>query len=553
MSAKVVCCISVFVTPPSLVTATQYYIDNAATGSNDGSSWANAWQSFLAFRNRAVTFGPGDVISISGGSVSKTYQEQLYLRDIHGSAASPVTIRVAQEEGHDGTVVITDSQEFGIYLSKSSYFKLTGKVGADPTPRIKVTGNRLTGVVVNANETNQVHDFEISHLEITGNVITDEQLPNNYRQSNGLSVALAYVGDYNGDIHHLLIHDNACQVEVSLGNGITDPTQFGVVRFHHNEIFDFHGDGMQVQGCGVDIYNNKIRDIGEYMPPAHPDGIQFFGRFHRIFNNQFYNMINPMGEALANAYIRYNPYGPVVGDVYIYNNLFTETRAVLFDHLFRGIELSPTAQDDVTSCQNIGVFNNTFSGIPVFSLFLGFSSSSVLGTQDVANINIVNNLFIDTGTLANANILLLGSGDGTVTFGSDGDAVDVVIDYNCFFASSSEYSSRFTLDGVVYYSYEDFRTATLCQDHDPGTIVEPLILKPPGVSEYDASFFVPARTSVLRGAGKDLRPLFVTDIVGATRPVGSGWTIGAYEAGVIFVDGFESGDTLAWSGRTAAQ
>ena len=37
------------------------------------------------------------------------------------------------------------------------------------------------------------------------------------------------------------------------------------------------------------------------------------------------------------------------------------------------------------------------------------------------------------------------------------------------------------------------------------------------------------------------------DFDGATRPQGSAWEIGAYETGTIFVDDFESGDSVPWS------
>ena len=48
------------------VNATDYYVDKNAWGQNNGTSWANAWQSFSAIN--WCTIDPGDVIFISGGT-----------------------------------------------------------------------------------------------------------------------------------------------------------------------------------------------------------------------------------------------------------------------------------------------------------------------------------------------------------------------------------------------------------------------------------------------------------------------------------------------------
>ncbi|MBN1118454.1 MAG: T9SS type A sorting domain-containing protein [Bacteroidales bacterium] len=517
-----------------------WYIDNLATGANDGTSWENAWQSFSAFKNRINEIGPGDIVYISGGENSKTYREQLYIRNVHGDAENYATITVGQEPGHNGTVIITESDMYGIFMSGCSYIKLTGQVGSDPTPKIKVTGNTLTGVTINATQTSLLHHFDISYIEITENVINTEENPNNFRQSNALSVALPFDTDYYGEIHHLLIHNNNCQVEVSMYNDITNPTQFGTLKFHNNKVYDFHGDAMQVTGNEIDICENKICDIGEYQEPAHQDGIQLWGRYHRIYNNKFYNFIRPDGSAMANSYIRYNPEGPLVGDLYIYNNFFTETRQLNNDGLFRGLEISTTAQTTTDSCHNIAICNNIFSGIPSFSLFLGFATdnangTSILSTDDVSIINLTNNIFYNTGTLNNESILLLNRGDGTITYGSYGDDVDVVIDYNCFYRSSTDFSGRITLDsgsGNVTYSIEEFKTATGCQEHDIDVTDNPLANHPQTAGEFDAAYFKPIENSSLIDAGFNISTIasfITTDIDGIVRPQGDEWDIGPYE------------------------
>ncbi len=52
---------------------TNHYVDKNASGSNNGSSWSNAWESFSAISWSSVS--AGDVVYVSGGSDSTVYTE----------------------------------------------------------------------------------------------------------------------------------------------------------------------------------------------------------------------------------------------------------------------------------------------------------------------------------------------------------------------------------------------------------------------------------------------------------------------------------------------
>lgn len=69
--------------------ATDWYVDNTASGSNNGTSWANAWESLADISWGSIS--AGDNIYISGGSTFKTYAETL-TPTCKGTAVNYITI-----------------------------------------------------------------------------------------------------------------------------------------------------------------------------------------------------------------------------------------------------------------------------------------------------------------------------------------------------------------------------------------------------------------------------------------------------------------------------
>ena len=83
--------------------STDHYVDLNASGQNNGTSWADAWESFSPINWSSVN--PGDVVYVSGGTDSTVYYQNLNIRD-DGSPGNFITIRNSYDAGHNGRVII---------------------------------------------------------------------------------------------------------------------------------------------------------------------------------------------------------------------------------------------------------------------------------------------------------------------------------------------------------------------------------------------------------------------------------------------------------------
>ena len=107
--------------------AANHYVDKNAGGSNDGTSWANAWESFSAINWSSVN--PGDNIYISGGTDSTVYSETMTV-NASGTPGHFITITKGTDAGHSGKVIFDGlgTIQYGIVISKSaglSYLKFS--------------------------------------------------------------------------------------------------------------------------------------------------------------------------------------------------------------------------------------------------------------------------------------------------------------------------------------------------------------------------------------------------------------------------------------------
>ena len=393
----------------SVAFGANWYVDNQATGANNGTSWANSWTSFAKIVWGAKGVKAGDTLYISGGSTSKTYKEQLKT-NTDGSSGALITIRPGQDSGHNGVVTITNPTGANFYGSgiwiTRSYITVNGNY--NNLRHIRVTGSSSRGITVTD------HHVIVTYLEIDNNGTGTESWGN-----DGININ---IGDTTNtpllEISYCKIYNN-WQDQIS-GTWATKE-EYGRVLIHDNDISQIHDDGVETNGVGVDIYNNYLHGSSSSRGDDHPDGLVIMGNYGRIWNNVVYDL----QSTNINAYLYINPYNAGdVKNILVYNNLVYQTLPTEAGKYGRGFTFS--AQGTTNSISNILIANNTFVGMPTWGAQLYFAN---LAAAYVKNVYFLNNIIYNCYRLSSSGQAMdFGPGDYTVR--SYGDGVSVVADYN---------------------------------------------------------------------------------------------------------------------------
>ena len=235
--------------------STDYYVNKNASGQNNGTSWANAWQSFSAINWGSIN--PGDYIYISGGTDSLVYDAPLS-PDCSGTATNLITIIAGKyapsPSGHSGRVIIDGNN----YAESAIVFG--DGAGTDPS-YIKVKGF----------ETRKVESGVYANFDNHHDVLIIDSL-----------------GIYN-------FHGAGIQFETGeSGYQNADSVFIQNCTIISPDYIDGETDGIQLKGVShIFIDNNYIR-IPNQQPLQHVDGIQAYLSNGGIITNNIiiYDSVN---------------------------------------------------------------------------------------------------------------------------------------------------------------------------------------------------------------------------------------------------------------------
>lgn len=492
---------------PKVSLAADWYVDNIASGSNNGTSWTNAWQSFAA-----ITWGsiqPGDTIYISGGTTSKTYNGMLNVQ-ASGVAGNSIIIKTGQSSPHNGTVILDGGDVYGINIWSQSWVTISGQLGSNETPNMIVRNHiddevrlsALTGIV-------------IEYLEIGPN--TADEL---------VYILNGYIGGSNR-IHHNKIHDSydyAILVRQAGGTVMNDD----YLRIDHNEIYNFGHDGIHAdKSNGITIDHNDIHTAasGANQNSVYSDGMHLRGlQYLTVAYNKVYDIEGP-DHMYSYIFVECDPTcgtdpantDGVANNVYVYNNLIYET--------------NPQPTDDsnntalvfacraCTSITAIRYLNNTTVDSDDWGISFGSNTSNI--TDAIIANNIFYNHNLDNVVGSRYVVELNVSGATTGSFG-DAPIPAVIWDYNLVdIYSAGSLNGRY---GTTLYTYENWKTVCGCDDH--GVTTDPSFVS--WVQGDGGDFHLSGLDIAAKDSGVTLME-FSDDMDGTSRPQGLAWDIGAYE------------------------
>ncbi len=497
------------------------YVDKNASGSNNGASWTDAWESF-----DDIDWGdlnPGDTLFISGGTESVTYDDMLEIR-ASGEEGNPIVVTIGQQPPHNGKVIIEDPNDpAGLVINNESWVTVSGRVGSGSDQNIVIRrhGNdeirlrSITGVVIEYLEVgpNMNDDAILVEEYITsGNVIRHCDIHDFYDYG-------ILVGRPNGDADAGIIHDKHLIIE-------------------HNEIYNMGHDAIHAAAYagGMTIRHNHIHTQPEgdniNYSDVYVDGMHLRGFYHlTVESNEIHDLWASDG---MNAYIYLEcdvsqQSNEDAHDMYIYNNVIYETNHTSAARQnSRGIQFNPRA---CRSVHNIEISNNTIVDTRVWGLMTSWFQ---IPTENISNVRIINNLIYNndqrSGGTSDRISFTLQDLHPSVTTGSVGDTPvpDIVWDYNLVDALNARATCRYgTGDPSPLIDYAAFFNASGCDRH--GVHSDPSFVQYSvnGVNQAaQLQLSEDDRAASNRGTESDR---FNDDFMGTIRPLGSGWDIGAFE------------------------
>jgi hypothetical protein len=306
-----------------------YYVSKDGSG-DDGKSWQSAWQELDRIDWDVVR--PGDTILLDGGSSEMVYETTLTVQR-SGTRESPITLRLADEPGRDGKVVIFggreeplpyceqrdydrggDGRAFGIDFGGQSWIMLEGNKWGG----IAIHGHGLHGIAL----TGDANDIVVRNVEVFDNGTARRNNGRWYPGQDGVRLAGTRI-----TFERALVHDNGEDAFQSDGNlsefVLRDSWLYNTRKDDEGGVWNYcqHPDGIQVWDGGE---QRGITIEGSVIGPGFMHGL-LLGDKDAVVHDL--TVRNSLFYGNRNANIMSNPNQPEPSEGWLLENV-TSDRAV---------------------------------------------------------------------------------------------------------------------------------------------------------------------------------------------------------------------------------